>query len=132
MAAVPRRGRYLTGEVLGSDALALEVVCHLVSGDSIPNSVYERLGFLFNDFAAPIGGGDVAGGLAGNRQGGLLVEVGDGANPRYAINAATSSSGKSRLRAIDLSASFRASYQSAVAESAPQTIATAADASMTS
>ena len=62
--AVPRRGSDLAGEVLGSDALALEVVCHLVSGDSIPNSVYERLGFLFNDFAAPIGGGDVSGGLA--------------------------------------------------------------------
>ena len=66
VAAVPRRGRHLTGEVLGSDALALKVVCHPVSGDSIPNSVYERLGFLFNDFAAPIGGGDVAGGGKGD------------------------------------------------------------------
>jgi len=44
VAAVPRRGHDLTGEIFGCDALALEVVCHAVSGDSIPNSVDVRLG----------------------------------------------------------------------------------------
>ena len=50
------------------------------------------------------------------------------AQRRYAINAATSSFGKSRLYAIDLSASFLASYRPAVAASSPHTIATAPDA----
>ena len=79
--AVPCRGRHLSGETFGCDALALEIVCHLVFGDSIPNSVNERLGFLFNDFAAPIGGGDVAGGFARDGRGRLFVEMGDSANP---------------------------------------------------
>jgi hypothetical protein len=35
MTAVPRRGRYLTGKVLASDALAMFIVRHLVSGNSI-------------------------------------------------------------------------------------------------
>ncbi len=48
---------------------------------------------------------------------------------KYATSEATSFSGKSRLRAIDLRASFRASYRSAVVASAPQTTATAVDAS---
>ena len=56
------------------------------------------------------------------------TRIASSARRRYAISAATSSSGKSRLRAIDLSASFRASYRSAVALSLPHTIATAADA----
>ena len=81
MATVPRRRRDLTGEVLGSDALALGVVCHLVSGNSIPNSVYERLGFLLKNFATTIGGGDIASRLARDGGGRLFVEVGDGAYP---------------------------------------------------
>ena len=44
--AIPRRGRDLPGEVFERRALALFVVCHSVSGDSIPNSVAERLGLL--------------------------------------------------------------------------------------
>ena len=52
MTAVPRRGRYLTGKVLASDALALFIVRHLVSGNSIPNLANVRLGFLFENFAA--------------------------------------------------------------------------------
>ena len=47
MTAVPRRGRYLTGKVLASDALAMFIVRHLVSGNSIPNFANVRLGFLF-------------------------------------------------------------------------------------
>ena len=35
VAAVPRRRRDLTGEVLGSDALALGVVRHCIPGDGI-------------------------------------------------------------------------------------------------
>ena len=81
MAAIPRRGRDLTGEIFGCDALALEVVCHLVSGDSVPNPIYVRICFLLKNFAAPIGDGDVTSGFPADRRGGLLVEVGDGANP---------------------------------------------------
>ena len=69
MAAVPRRGRNLTGEVFGCNALAFGVVRHLVSGDSIPNSVYERLSFLLKNFAAGVGKRDIAGGLAGDGRG---------------------------------------------------------------
>ena len=54
------------------------------------------------------------------------------ADARNFTSAATSFSGKSRLRAIDLSALFRASYLPAVAASSPHTTATAADASMAS
>ena len=50
--AIPRRGRHLTGEVFERRALALFVVCHAVSGDSIPNSVDVRLGSLLKNFAA--------------------------------------------------------------------------------
>ena len=78
MAAIPRRGRYLTGEVFERRALAFCVVCHTVSGNSIPNPVNERLGYLFGNFAACVGERDVAGRLARDGQGGLFVEVGDG------------------------------------------------------
>ena len=52
---IPHRGRDLTGEVFERRALALFVVCHAVSGDSIPNSVDERLGSLLKNFAAGVG-----------------------------------------------------------------------------
>ena len=81
MTAVPRRGRDLTGEVFERRALAFGIVCHAVSGNSIPNSVDVRLGTHFRSFAASIGNRDVAGRLAGDRRGRLLVEVGDGADP---------------------------------------------------
>ena len=50
VAAVPRRGRDLPGEVFASNALALLVVCHAVSGDSILNFANVRLGFFFENF----------------------------------------------------------------------------------
>ena len=50
--AIPRRGRDLSGEVFERRAPAFCVVCHVVSGDSIPNSVDERLGPLLKNFAA--------------------------------------------------------------------------------
>ena len=53
--AIPRRGRDLPGEVFERRALALFVVCHAVSGNSIPNSVDERLSFLLKNFAAGVG-----------------------------------------------------------------------------
>lgn len=77
MTAVPRLGSHLPGEVFRSNALSLFVVCHAVSGNSIPNSVDERLGAGFRSFAAGIGGRYVAGGLAGDGSKGLLVEMGD-------------------------------------------------------
>ena len=49
MAAVPRRGRDLTGEILQRRALAFCVVCHAVSSNSIPNSVDECICFLFEN-----------------------------------------------------------------------------------
>ncbi len=52
MTAVPRRGRDLTGKVFERRALALFVVCHAVSGNSIPNPVDERLRLLLKNFAA--------------------------------------------------------------------------------
>ena len=66
MTAVPRRGRHLTGEVFERRAPALLVVCHAVSGNSVPNSVDICFGADFRDFAAGIGERDVAGGLAGD------------------------------------------------------------------
>ena len=81
MAAVPRRRRDLTGEVLGSDSLALEVVCVALAGDDMPFVVDKRLGSLFKDFASGIGDGDVAGGLAGDGRRSLLVKMSDSANP---------------------------------------------------
>ena len=56
------------------------------------------------------------------------TRIASSAERRYANSASTSPFGKSRLRAIDLSASFRASYLPAVAASSPHTIATAPDA----
>ena len=50
--AIPRRGRDLPGEVFERRALAFCVVCHVVSGNSIPNSVDVRLGPLLKNFAA--------------------------------------------------------------------------------
>ena len=44
--AIPRRGRDLPGEVFERRAPAFCVVCHVVSGNSIPNSVDVRLGLL--------------------------------------------------------------------------------------
>ena len=81
MTAVPRRGSDLPDEVFASNALAFCVVCHAVSGDSIPHSINVRFGTRFDFLAARIGDRDVAGCLAGDGRGGLLVEVGDGANP---------------------------------------------------
>ena len=81
MTAVPRRGRNLPGEVFERRALAFGIVCHAVSGDSIPNSLDVRLGTRFDFFAASIGNCDVAGRLARDRRGGLFVEVGDSAYP---------------------------------------------------
>ena len=52
VAAIPRRGRDLTGEILQRRALAFGIVCHAVSGNSIPNSLDERLGLFFENFAA--------------------------------------------------------------------------------
>ena len=66
MTAVPRRGRHLSGEVFERRALALFVVCHAVSTDSIPNPVDHCLGAGFDDFAARIGGRDVAGSFTGD------------------------------------------------------------------
>ena len=79
--AIPRRGSDLTGEVFGCYPLALWIVCHCLPGNSIPNFANVRLGFLFENFAAGVGDGDVAGGFAGDGGSGLFVEVGDGANP---------------------------------------------------
>ena len=52
-AAFPLRNlcRNPPGKVLASDALAMSIVRHLVSGDSIPNFANVRLGFLFENFA---------------------------------------------------------------------------------
>ena len=47
---------------------------------SIPNSINERLGYLFGNFAAGVGGRYVAGRLAGDGRGRLFVKVGDGFN----------------------------------------------------
>ncbi len=80
--AVPRRGRDLTGEILQRRALAFCVVCHVVSGDSIPHSINVRLGAGFGYFATRIGGRDVARGFAGDERGRLLMEVGNGFNPK--------------------------------------------------
>ena len=52
MAAVPRRGRDLPGEVLERHALACRVICHAVSGNSIPKTVDECLGARFRNFTA--------------------------------------------------------------------------------
>ena len=56
-AAFPLRNRCRNppGKVLASDALAMFIVRHLVSGDSIPNPVNERFGYLFGNFAACVG-----------------------------------------------------------------------------
>ena len=81
MTAVPRRGRHLTDEVFERRALTFGIVCHAVSGNSIPYSIDERLGARFDFFATNIGNRDVAGSLAGDRRGGLFVEVGDSAYP---------------------------------------------------
>ena len=81
MTAVPRRGRDLPGEVFERRTLALFVVCHAVSGNSIPYSINERLGAGFRNFATSVGKRDVAGRLAGDRRGRLLVEVGYRADP---------------------------------------------------
>ena len=48
--AIPRRGRDLPGEVFERRALAFCVVCHAVSGNSIPNSIDVRLGAGFRNF----------------------------------------------------------------------------------
>ena len=79
--AVPPRGSHLTGEVFERRALAFCVVCHAVSGDSIPHSINVRFGTRFDFLAARIGDRDVAGCFAGDGRGGLLVEVGDGFSP---------------------------------------------------
>ena len=47
----------------------------------LSDSVDVRLRAGFDDFAARIGDGDVAGRLAGDRRGGLLVDAGGSANP---------------------------------------------------
>ena len=52
MAAVPRRGRDLPGEVFERRALAFGVVRHAVSGNSIPKTVDECLGARFRNFTA--------------------------------------------------------------------------------
>lgn len=77
MTAVPRRGRNLTGEVFGSDAFASRVICHAVSGNSIPRTVDIRFRFLFDCFASAVRQGCITRRLAGDGRGRLLVEVGD-------------------------------------------------------
>ena len=57
------------------------VIRHRLSGDSIPNFANVRFGFFFENFAAVVGGRDVAGGFSGDGRGGLFVEMGDGAGP---------------------------------------------------
>ena len=81
MTAVPRRGRNLPGEVFGCNPLALWIVRHRVSGDSVPNAVDVRICFLFENFTAVVGGRYVAGGLAGHGRGRLFVKMGDGTDP---------------------------------------------------
>ena len=49
-----------------SDPPIPRVICHAVSGNSIPRTVDECLGFPFNDFAAAVGQDDVAHRLAGD------------------------------------------------------------------
>jgi len=53
-AALPLRNlcRNPPGKVLASDALAMFIVRHLVSGNSIPNFANVRFGFLFENFAS--------------------------------------------------------------------------------
>ena len=53
----------------------------MVSGNSIPNSVDERFGAGFGNFAAGVGKRDVAGCLAGDGGGRLFVEMGNSFNP---------------------------------------------------
>ena len=52
MTAIPRRGGYLTGEIFERRALALFIVRHRVSGDSVPNAADVRICFLFENFAS--------------------------------------------------------------------------------
>ena len=81
MAAIPRRGCHLTGEVFDRRALAFCVVYHAVFSNSIPNPIDERLGARFDFLAARIGKRDVARGFAGDGRGRLFVDVGDGFGP---------------------------------------------------